>query len=239
MNEYKLIDLIGECFGRWTVLYRAENHIRPSGQSIVRWHCICDCGNEKDVDGCELRNGSSKSCGCLQKELTIKRESGVNLYDLSGDYGIGYTMYNEPFYFDLEDYDKIKDFYWRISKDGYVNSKDYIFHRIVTECPVDKIVDHINSKKRNDNRKSNLRHCNQSENLSYKGIQSNNTSGIIGVSWSNKYNKWLVRLNKNHKCIYLEYFSNKEEAINARLSAEKKYFGKFAPQKYLYEQYGI
>ena len=33
-----------------------------------------------------------------------------NTYDLSGEYGIGYTSKGEEFYFDLDDYDKIKDY---------------------------------------------------------------------------------------------------------------------------------
>lgn len=39
--------------------------------------------------------------------------------------------------------------------------------------------------------------------------------------------------------IHLGYFDNKDDAIKARLYAEQKYFKEFAPQKHLYEQYGI
>lgn len=43
----------------------------------------------------------------------------------------------------------------------------------------------------------------------------------------------------NNKTKYLGSFKNKEGAIKARLEAEAKYFGEFAPQKHLFEQYGI
>jgi len=33
------------------------------------WECICDCGTHKQVNGGNLTNGSTKSCGCLAKEL--------------------------------------------------------------------------------------------------------------------------------------------------------------------------
>ncbi len=57
----KVIDLTGKRFGRLTVLNRAENHgIHPS------WHCRCDCGKETKVAGQHLRNGTTKSCGCLR-----------------------------------------------------------------------------------------------------------------------------------------------------------------------------
>jgi hypothetical protein len=68
-------------------------------------------------------------------------------------------------------------------------------------------------------------------------IQSNNTSGITGVYWNKE--KWNAIIIKNRKRIYLGSFINKDDAIKARLEAEKKYFGEFAPQKHLYEQYGI
>ena len=43
----------------------------------------------------------------------------------------------------------------------------------------------------------------------------------------------------NGKNIYLGVFVNKEDAIKTRLNAEQKYFGEFAPQQHLYEQYNI
>lgn len=36
----------------------------------VHWVCKCDCGNIKTVCSYELKNGDTKSCGCLRKEWT-------------------------------------------------------------------------------------------------------------------------------------------------------------------------
>lgn len=47
------------------------------------WHCKCQCGNEKDVDGYTLRSGQSKSCGCLQREIA-SRIGGKNKIDITG-----------------------------------------------------------------------------------------------------------------------------------------------------------
>lgn len=41
------------------------------------------------------------------------------------------------------------------------------------------------------------------------------------------------------KRTHLGTFEIKEDAIVARLLAEKKYYGEFAPQKDLFEKYGI
>ena len=158
---------------------------------------------------------------------------------MSGEYGIGYTIYNEKFYFDLEDYDKIKNYYWRVSSNEYIVSGKKLIHRIIMNCPKDKVVDHINAQYKNDNRKSNLQICSTQQNISKKSKMKINTSGIIGVSWSNKYNKWLTRLYKYKKCVYLKYFDNKEDAIIARLNAEKIYYGEFSPQKHLFGKYNI
>ena len=78
-NMSKLIDLIGQKFGRLTVVERAENGIRKDGSPFTRWMCKCDCGKEKIVTGSNLRKGITKSCGCYAKEQTgkINRTHGL------------------------------------------------------------------------------------------------------------------------------------------------------------------
>jgi hypothetical protein len=63
----KLIDLTGQKFGRLTVIkgVRTNRH--------VQWLCRCECGNETVVAGSLLRNGNTRSCGCLQLELVSQR----------------------------------------------------------------------------------------------------------------------------------------------------------------------
>lgn len=64
----KLIDLIGQKFGRYTVIER--NGVGPNG--MAAWLCQCDCGNRKTVIGNSLRQGHVVSCGCYQKEVAIR-----------------------------------------------------------------------------------------------------------------------------------------------------------------------
>ena len=64
-SEARLIDLTDKTFGEWTVIRRAQDHITPKGAKAPKWHCKCSCGTERDVFGVVLRNGSSKSCGCI------------------------------------------------------------------------------------------------------------------------------------------------------------------------------
>ena len=128
---------------------------------------------------------------------------------------------------DLDDVDKVKDIRW--SFDGrYVRSsnKKIKLHRFVIDAPKNKIIDHINHNVL-DNRKNNLRICTQNDNVKNKSKQINNTSGVTGVSWYKKYEKWRVRIQVNNKDILIGYFDDKEEAIKARKEAEIKYFGEF------------
>ena len=61
----------------------------------------------------------------------------------------------------------------------------------------------------------------------------------MGVNWEKRRNKCRSRIVVDEKEIYLGIFQNKEDAIKTRLEAEEKYYGEFAPQRHLFEQYGI
>ena len=232
----KTIDLTGQKFDKLTVIKRMKNYISPKGKIKTQWLCECDCGGEnslKIVLSCHLKSGHTKSCGCLVKEallITQQTNRKYNTYDLSGEYGIGYTSKGEEFYFDLEDYDKIKNYYWRINNEEYVISLDEnnvtIMHRLVTNCPRDMEVDHI-FHKNFDNRKSELRIVTHSQNSKNKSLFSNNTSGVSGVFWNKAANKWETQIKVNYKTIYLGSFDNKEDAIEVRKQAEIEYFGEY------------
>ena len=60
----KFIDLSNQRFGRLLVIER--NGTDKYGHATFL--CKCECGNEKTVDSGSLRNGLTKSCGCLQAE---------------------------------------------------------------------------------------------------------------------------------------------------------------------------
>ena len=61
----KLINETGNRYGRLTVLRRCPNDVRKG----AIWLCRCDCGNEVTVRGYNLRNGSTRSCGCLHQTI--------------------------------------------------------------------------------------------------------------------------------------------------------------------------
>ena len=231
----KAEDLTGQKFNHLTVKFRGEND--RSRES--RWWCECDCGNPELVlvRKSSLKNGHTKSCGHLQKEAARELNKKYNTYVDKGDYYIGYTEEGEEFFIDKEDYDKIKDYYWRVDKNGYITSKsedDHIIliHRIFMDMVDSKLdIDHIHGKEtRNDNRKSNLRIASRSQNSMNVGIRKTNTSGVTGVTWDKKRNKWRASIRYNNKNINLGRFNPDEfdKAVDARKKAEEKYFGEFS-----------
>lgn len=60
----QVMDMTGQRFVRWTVLSLAPR----TGKGQSRWLCRCDCGTEKILLGDRLRNGLTRSCGCLKIE---------------------------------------------------------------------------------------------------------------------------------------------------------------------------
>lgn len=117
-------------------------------------------------------------------------------------------------------YDKtIKDFYVAFTMKPSTGGSR-LLHRYLLNPPSNMTVDHINRNPL-DNRRCNLRICTQFEN---NQNQKSNTSGKVGVSYIKTENKWLAFIKVNGKQIRLGRFKNYNDAVNARLQAEKKYF---------------
>lgn len=63
-----VIDRSGQKFGRLTAI----NCVGLNKQQEALWECRCECGGEKIVPGAYLSNGSTRSCGCLRKNVNRK-----------------------------------------------------------------------------------------------------------------------------------------------------------------------
>lgn len=230
-GKHTLIDLVGQKFGRLTVIKRVENHKSPNGQSCPKWLCKCDCGSEVVVWGRSLRDGHTVSCGCYQKERAKETFKKYNKCEDKGSYVVMYTEKGEPFYVDKDDYLKVKDICWYRSDNGYIMNKTgddtTLLHRLIMDCPDGLDVDHLGGVlSRNDNRKYNLRIATVTENTINKGLQSNNTSGCTGVC--KRGDSWYAQIVVNGKHIYLGQYKDKSDAIAARKEAENKYFGEWS-----------
>jgi hypothetical protein len=143
---------------------------------------------------------------------------------------------------DEEDYYLFKKYRWSPyimrGKKRYVvsqnipnrNNKKVRLHRLILGVNNPKIlVDHINGNGF-DNRKTNLRLCNCSQNKSNSKKQSINSSGYKGVFVVKRYNKerYVSYIRHNYKLYYLGVFDNKIDAATAYNDGAKKYHGEFA-----------
>ena len=69
-------DMAGKRFGRLVVLN--IGYIASCREAM--WNCICDCGNSFVASGRRLRNGTTKSCGCLARESVAQRNTSHGAY---------------------------------------------------------------------------------------------------------------------------------------------------------------
>ena len=81
MQAWNFQDLTGQKFGRLLVVERVES----TKYGNAKWLCRCACGNKKIVAAGNLKSGHTQSCGCFEKEQTIKRSTkhgkcGTRLY---------------------------------------------------------------------------------------------------------------------------------------------------------------
>jgi len=88
----KLINLSGRKFGRLTAIKDAGRDTRGR----VLWSCECDCGKEAIVLAERLRNGDTKSCGCLHTERAYQINRTHGLYrDIAGGRSKLYLVWME------------------------------------------------------------------------------------------------------------------------------------------------
>ena len=64
---------VGQRYGRLVVVRRVSD----IGRGKVRFLCRCDCDNEVIVLAECLRNGTTKSCGCLRRDLMRQRAEAL------------------------------------------------------------------------------------------------------------------------------------------------------------------
>lgn len=225
-------DYSGRIFGRWELVkedIEGYESRKAKGNRDTYYICKCSCykGTIRSVNLNSLKRGVSLSCGCYNKEVVIERCKKYNIYNLTGEYGIGYTTKGEEFWFDLKHYDKIYPYCWSKNKRKYIesrkNGKSIRMNRLIMDCPDGFVVDHINGDgSEHDNRECNLRICTQQENTF-------NNKKAKGVHLDKKNNRWMAYITINRKRKHLGYYDTEEEALIIRREAEQKYYGEFAP----------
>lgn len=65
-----MIDLSGNKYNRLKVISLSEVKNKRT-----YWNCLCDCGNNKIVEAQQMKSGKTKSCGCLNIESIVNRNT--------------------------------------------------------------------------------------------------------------------------------------------------------------------
>ena len=240
-------NLIGKTINNFKILSLTGNKDKH-GHQIVS--CICPyCKNTFTTAGYNITTKRIKSCGCYKKLIAIKninehnnnKTKEENYYEIKGKY-VFMKMHNtnDITVFDIENLNKFKKYLWHIHE-GYVyttigNNKISMANMVIGKPKNGLVIDHIKSfnniPKSLNNTKENLRIVTQQQNLMNKNKQKRKCSSkYIGVSYKTKRNKWEATIGINGKNKFLGQFNTEIEAYQARLEAEKKYFGEYAPQE--------
>ena len=193
------------------------------------------------VEGC---NGKHCAKGYCRKHymqinrhgrLTPELENKPNDYVVKGDIVyINICSKGEMYVvsIDLEYYDSVKQYNWNIDNDeyviGYVEGRMVKLHRFITNCPNDKVVDHIDRNKLN-NCKSNLRICDIGDNNKNHPKHKHNKSGYKNIYRVKDKNLWKVSIRANGK-EYFKYFNlnDLEQAVAWRNKVLREVHGEYA-----------
>lgn len=253
-NLNRIEDLTGKKFGRLTVIERdvkRDFEQYKNGKNGVHWLCKCDCGNPKilSITGYQLKSGHTQSCGCYASEQIIKRNkmysTKQNLFIELDNHKIAIKDENDnQCIIDKEDYDIIKNWYWRkiekrgdinkgywvtnVKEDDKYNKSVLMIHQVIAEIKYgeydskSKVPDHL-SRDTDDNRKCNIYLKSNQSNSHNRGLSKANTSGKTGVSYNKQKGLWTAYITVNYKTIHLGDFSNLKDAIRERINAENKY----------------
>lgn len=217
----KKLDLIGQRFGRLTVIGKDEikNHRQY-------WLCRCDCGNEKIVSTHSLTKGT-QSCGCLQKERASKasithglsktrihkewrailhrcKNETASHYEYYG--GRGITVCDE----------------WK-GENGFIRFYEWAMAHGYSD---NLTLDRINNDKGYS--PDNCRWVTHMENCHNRGIRYDSKTGVPGVQVRKMRTgevKYRVHITVNYKRVNIGHFDTLAEAAEARRQAELKYWG--------------
>lgn len=195
-------NIIGQRFNRLVVI---KDDGTRSAKGEIRWLCQCDCGNLYHALGYRLRNGRTKSCGCLNDEK--KRE---RFKDLSGTETDNFKIINRA-------YSKNQRVWWNcVCKhcgNELILSNNDINHYTSCGCLRGASKDYMDSIR-------------DPESLKSTKPTAKSTTGVRGVYFNKRKGNYQAFINVNKKPKYLGSSKDFRKAVSLRKNAEKEFWGK-------------
>ena len=220
------LDLVGKRSGRLT----AKEPVGKNRAGQYMWKCLCDCGNEHITSGTSLVENTTKSCGCLAKEVCGK--SSIT-HGLSGtpEYGAWKNAVarcndsrNKKYY----DYGgrgiSVCDRWVEDAPKGFLNFLEDMGERPSDRMSLDRI--DVNGNYCPEN----CRWIDPYVQAYNTRMFKNNTSGRTGVS-ETKDGKWQAYITHKNVRKSLGVFATLRQAVNAREQAEILLHGEIKEMK--------
>ena len=220
------VDITGKTFGRLQTIKRIGSN--AEGRAIWLFKCLgserTSCGREIVLTAKTVAHGRTQSCGCLQ------RERAADTQRTHGKCGS----------FEYRVWSQMKQRCLNPKQTAYSNyggrgiticDKWMIFENFIKD--MGKAPDENHTIDRiNNNGNYELDNCrwttylDQAHNKRYP----KNKHGVIGVSFSHRLNKYIIRITDAGRRFYLGFTDNLEEAKRIRIEGEIKYWGKQVSQ---------
>lgn len=209
------IDLVGQVFGRLTVIKEAEQQTK-SGQ--YAWVCKCSCGGDAVVAGHDLRKGHTQSCGCLQKERTSKAKKTHGMRH-SREYNIWTHVLRRCRCENAHNYGRYGGRGITVC-DRWKSFEN--FFADMGECPDGFSIERVDNNGIYE--PGNCIYADIFTQAKNKRTRVDNKSGFPGIYWYpfKGINKWVATITRRRKVHRLGYFEKLEDAIAARKEAEQR-----------------
>lgn len=195
-------NIIGRRFNRLVVI---EDDGTRSSKGEIKWLCQCDCGNLYHALGYRLRNGRTKSCGCLNDEKRHKR-----FKDLSGTETDNFKIIDRA-------YSKNQRVWWncicRHCGNELILSNNDINHYTSCGCLRGASKGYMDSIR-------------DPESLKSTKPTAKSTTGVRGVYFNKRKGNYQVFINVDKKPKYLGSSKDFRKAVDLRKNAEKEFWGK-------------
>jgi hypothetical protein len=203
----------GERFGRWLVL----KEVVRSGK-IREFFCRCDCGAEKIVNGQNLRNGKTKSCGCYRSDAVTEKNTK---HGMSGTklHGVWKNMKSRCYNTGNKDFHSYGGRGIGVCEAWLSSSVSFINWALTSGYADDLTIDRIDT-----NKGYSPQNC-RWVSLSIQGVNkrlSRNKSGYRGVSYKKSHNKWVAQVRQDGKVTHIGIYESALEASRARINYLKE-----------------